>query len=104
MNEILKNIKISISGKAFRSLYHGLQHVCFCTWIFLLCFSVGTFAQVDPAYFVIGDKELANADVYSVLETSDERLLTATDRGVFEYKKGDFVLIENARLRQLRNR
>lgn len=47
----------------------------------------------EPAYFVIGEKELANTDVYSICQTENEILYVATNHGLFEYRHGKFTPI-----------
>lgn len=47
----------------------------------------------EPAHFVIGEKELANSDVYSICQTNDEILFVATNHGLFEYRHGQFKAI-----------
>lgn len=48
-----------------------------------------SFAQ-QPSYFVLGENELANVDVYSLLYTKDALLYAGTDRGLYVYKHGRF--------------
>ena len=50
----------------------------------------------EPAHFVIGAKELANTDIYSICQTNDENLFVATNHGLFEYKHGKFRVIPSA--------
>lgn len=47
----------------------------------------------NPSYLVLGEKELNNADVYSILETKNGELYVATNQGLFVYIKGEFKLI-----------
>jgi len=58
----------------------------------IILISVGGFSQ-QPTYYHIGEKELANVDVYSILQTSDERLIIATDHGLFEFHQNKFEAI-----------
>jgi hypothetical protein len=51
----------------------------------------------DPYYFVLGEKELGNADVYSILQTRNELLYVATNNGLYEYKHGKMNLLLNAK-------
>lgn len=48
-----------------------------------------------PSYYTIGEKELANADVYSILETPDRVLYAGTNQGLFVYRNGKFRLVRD---------
>lgn len=54
---------------------------------FLLSFQA--IAQ-DPAYFIIGEDELANQDIYSIVQTPQGDLYITTNQGAFVYRHGKF--------------
>jgi hypothetical protein len=62
--------------------------------VFFQCF--GGNAQ-QPSHFLIGTKEFANIDVYSLLERSDKQLFAATNYGLFVYRHGSFQSIQPAK-------
>lgn len=66
----------------------------FALFLFIYLVKV-SFAQ-DPAYFVIGQKELHNADVYSIYQSKTGVLYTSTNRGVFFYKNGNFIPVNSS--------
>ncbi len=47
-----------------------------------------------PAYFVIGEDELKNEDIYSVTQASDETIYVGTNSGGFVYRHGAFKRIK----------
>lgn len=62
----------------------------------LLIFFVFLFGKCfgqEPAYFRIGEQELANKQVYSLCQTPDGLLYAATNQGLFVYKNGEFIAI-----------
>ncbi|NVK66562.1 MAG: histidine kinase [Flavobacteriales bacterium] len=44
----------------------------------------------SPAHFFIGEKELENVEVYSLLETKEGKLYASTNTGVYVYRSGHF--------------
>ena len=61
----------------------------FALFIFF-CFSIAVSAQ-DPSYYTIGEKELANLDIYTLLYDDDTDILYAgTDRGFYKYTQNKF--------------
>lgn len=42
----------------------------------------------DLNYFVIGEEELKNAEIYSILQTKDLKLYVTTNEGLYRYKHG----------------
>ena len=64
---------------------------------FYIFISFGVFAQ-NPSYYVLGESELKNDEIYSVLQTDDERLYVTTNQGLYQYRHGrmiDFDLLSN---------
>lgn len=53
------------------------------------------FAQ-NPSYFTIGDNELHNAHVYSILETKERVVYVATNQGLYFYHNGRMKPLLNA--------
>ena len=51
----------------------------------------------DPSYFVIGASEFKNADIYSILHTTNQKLYIATNEGLYEYKHGKMYQIKQAK-------
>jgi sensor histidine kinase YesM len=47
----------------------------------------------NPSYFTIGEEELANAEIYSILETKTEQVYITTDIGLFKYENNSFTYI-----------
>ena len=41
-----------------------------------------------PSFYTIGEIELSNTDIYSILETNEGQLLIATDNGLYIYENG----------------
>lgn len=58
-------------------------------FIFLVLPKLSCEAQ-QPAFFTIGEKELAHTDVYSLLQGEDGLLYAATNDGLYAYKHGKF--------------
>lgn len=50
----------------------------------------------DPAYFRIGQKELANAHVYTLHYSSKNQLFVGTNQGLYVHRNGRFQLLPNA--------
>jgi len=50
--------------------------------------SIITLYAQDPSYFVLGETELKNAEIYSILQTDNEQLFVATNEGLYEYRYG----------------
>lgn len=65
--------------------------------LWLLPFAI--FGQ-DTEFFTIGEVELANTEVYTILETKDHQLYVGTDQGLFIYKNGKFIPISLAEEQQ----
>lgn len=64
--------------------------------LFFIFFLSQALLGQDPAFITIGKSELANKDIYSILETKSNRLILATDHGLYEYKqRGVFKLKES---------
>ena len=65
-------------------------------FLFFFFFLTGNhygFSQ-NPAHFVIGEKEFANTDVYSVLYDENTDLIYAgTNNGLYVYKQNKFILL-----------
>lgn len=57
----------------------------------------------SPAYFVLGEKELANTDIYSINQGEDERLFIATNQGLLKYSHGHFLSIPKSTEQQGRS-
>jgi sensor histidine kinase YesM len=57
---------------------------------FLLLILCGSSYGQQPSHFVIGEKELANSDVYSIYQGADEILYVTTNHGLFVYRYGEF--------------
>ena len=73
-----------------------LKHYSFIFALALITLnSIASFGQ-EPAHFVIGERELANTDVYSICQTDDGLLFVATNHGLFEYRHGLFKPIQSA--------
>lgn len=53
-----------------------------CFWVLFL---PKTNSQ-NLSYFILGEKELRSTEIYSVLQTKDQRLYVATNEGLYEYK------------------
>lgn len=53
---------------------------------FILVFFTKNASAQDFSYFTIGEEALKNAEIYSVLQTSDLRLFVATNEGLYQYK------------------
>lgn len=50
----------------------------------------------DVGYFMLGESELRNTDIYTILETKDLRLYIGTNEGVYQYKNGRMLPIQPA--------
>ena len=70
------------------------EHVILLISIFLLFFVKRSNAQ-NPSYFTIGERELSNVEIYSVLETNSGELYVGTNNGVFYYTQGGFVAMSS---------
>lgn len=57
----------------------------------LLIFTWSACEAQQPAFFTIGEKDLAHTDVYALLEAEDGLLYAATDDGLYAYKHGKFI-------------
>ncbi|MFD2592558.1 histidine kinase [Aquimarina hainanensis] len=67
----------------------------YCMLIYCLLISSTIFGQ-DPYHFIIGKKELGNADIYSVLHTRNQQLYVATNQGIYRYTNGQFDILKRA--------
>ena len=56
--------------------------------IFLLCNPIILFSQ-NFNYLSLGEKELANLNVYSIAPLPDNKLYISTNNGFFEYRYGN---------------
>ena len=61
----------------------------------LLCPTDIAFSQ-NPSYFTIGDNELQNAHIYSIIETKKGIVYVATNQGVYFYHNGRMKPLLNA--------
>ncbi len=72
-----------------------LKSYFLCVLITLLL-STSLLAQ-NPSFFVLGQAELENTEVYSILQTQDKKLYVATNEGLYQYKHGRMTVIPNAK-------
>jgi len=61
--------------------------------ILLLVFGNLTVYGQEPTYFVLGENDLVNTDVYSICQADDELIYLGTNHGLFVYKHGQFQQI-----------
>ena len=64
--------------------------------ISLLSLSSLTAYSQDPTYFVLGEEELLNTDIYSICQTENELVYLGTNHGLFVYLHGKFERIPGA--------
>lgn len=53
-----------------------------------------TFAQTQPSYFVLGEKEFDGVQIYDVIQDNDLNYWMATDNGIYKYDCYSFTKIE----------
>lgn len=61
--------------------------------ILVLLITVKGFSQ-NPIHFFIGEKDLLNVNVYSLIEKRDGTLFAATNKGLYKYYKRQFLPID----------
>lgn len=52
--------------------------------LFLICSNFSSFCQT-PNHISFGKEQFANTDIYSIIYSEDDRLIVATNRGVWQY-------------------
>jgi len=50
----------------------------------------------NPSYFILGQSELENTEIYSILQTKNKKIFVSTNEGLYEYKHGKMQPINNA--------
>ena len=66
------------------------------SFLFYILLSTISYSQ-NPSYFIIGESEFKNADIYSVLETENQKLYISTSKGLYEYRHGKVNIIPSAK-------
>jgi len=63
--------------------------------LFVLLLSGFVYGQ-NPSHFILGQSELKNADIYSILQTENKKIYVSTDEGLYEYRHGKMQHINSA--------
>ncbi len=58
-----------------------------------ILFSSGVFAQTQPSYFILGEKEFDGVQIYDVIQDNSLNYWMATDNGIYKYDCYNFTRV-----------
>lgn len=68
----------------------------FLAFLVIFIFGCKIVCAQDPNYFILGDAEFKNAEIYSVIQTKNKQLYVGTNEGLYYYKHGRMQEVSNA--------